>query len=143
MTLSHTEMFEQNLALTKQRLLQEAKYPEIFEWIPQNARIINLPKDNPEHLRANLELAVKLVQDKNRQSVVLIPQPGFETPWHELIPIVSGKRIVDIQSIQGGAGLGLIFDDGSQLMLVAMKQTGHTGTEQLAISIGMRQDVPA
>jgi hypothetical protein len=90
-----------------------------------------------------LELAVKLVQDKNRQPVVLIPEPGFETPWHELIPIVSGKRIVDIQSIQDGVGLSLIFDDGSQLMLVAMKQTSEKGAEQLAISIGVRHDAPA
>ena len=46
-------MFERNLELTKQRLLKEIEDPETFEWIPQNARVINLPKDAPELLKAN------------------------------------------------------------------------------------------
>jgi len=48
MTLSRENMFEHNLELTKQRLLKEIEAPEAFEWIPQNARVINLPKDSPD-----------------------------------------------------------------------------------------------
>lgn len=138
MTLSREEMFERNLELTMQRLLREIEAPEAFEWIPQNARIINLPKDAPELLKANLELAVTLVRQKDERPVVLIPEPGFEIPWRELVPIVSGKQVVDIESTQGGLGFDLIFDDGSRLMLFAVKRSDERGSQQPVISVGMR-----
>ena len=99
MTLSREEMFEHNLRLTKQCLLKEVENPEVFEWIPQNAQIINLPKNAPELLRANLELALKLVHEQKGHPVVLIPEPGFEMPWQELLPLVSDKRIIGIESV--------------------------------------------
>ena len=67
MTLSREEMFERNLELTKRRLLKEIEAPEAFEWIPQNARVINLPKDAPELMKANLELAMELVREKDER----------------------------------------------------------------------------
>ena len=138
MTLSREEMFERNLELTKRRLLKEIDAPEAFEWIPQNARIINLPKDAPELLKANLELAMKLVGEKDDRPIVLIPELGFEMPWQELISLVSGKRIVGIESTRGGIGLDLVFDDGSRFMLFAIKQPDDKGSEQPVISVGMR-----
>jgi len=134
MTLSCEEMFERNLELTRRRLLKEIEAPEAFEWIPQNARIINLPKDAPELLKANLELAMKLAGEKDARPIVLIPEPGFEMPWQELVPLVSGKRIVGLESSQVGASFDLIFDDGSRLMLFAMKQLDDNGSEQRIIS---------
>ncbi len=136
-------MFEHNLELTKQRLLKEVEAPETFEWIPQNARVINLPGEAPELLRANLDLAVKLAHEQDERPIVLIPEPGFEIPWSELVPLVSGKRIVDIGSIRGGVGLDLTFDDGSRLMLVATRQPNQKGNEQLVISIGMHKEAVA
>jgi hypothetical protein len=138
MTLSREEMFERNLELTKQRLLKEIEAPEAFEWIPQNARVINLPKDAPELLKANLELATKLAQEKDGHPIVLIPEPGFEVPWQGFVPIVSGRQIVDIESTRGGFGFDLVFDDGSRLMLFATKRLDGKGSEQPVISVGMR-----
>jgi len=122
-----------------QRLLREIEAPEAFEWIPQNARIINLPKDAPELLKANLELAVALARQKDERPIVLIPEPGFEIPWRELVPIVSGKRVVDIESTQGGLGFDLVFDDGSRLMLFATERSDERGSPQPVISVGMRR----
>jgi len=138
MTLSQEEMFERNLELTEQRLLKEIEAPEAFEWIPQNARVINLPKDAPELLRANLELATKLVREEDECPIVLIPEPGFEIPWQGFVPVVSGRRIVDIESTRGGLGFDLVFDDGSRLMLFATKRLDGKGSEQPVISVGMR-----
>jgi hypothetical protein len=138
MTLSQEEMFERNLELTKQRLLREIEAPEAFEWIPHNARVINLPKDAPELLKANLELATKLAREKDERPIVLIPEPGFEIPWQELVPVVSGRRIVDLQSTRRGLGFDLVFDDGSRLMLFATKRPDEKGGEQPVISVGMR-----
>jgi hypothetical protein len=138
MTLSHKEMFEHNLELTKQRLLKEIEAPETFEWIPQNARVINLPKDAPGLLKANLELATKLARERDERPIVLIPEPGFEIPWQELVPVVSGRRIISIESTRGGLGFDLVFDDGSRLMLFATKRLDGKGSEQPVISVGMR-----
>ena len=138
MTLSREEMFERNLELTKQRLLKEVEDPEAFEWIPQDARVINLPKDTPELLRVNLELAIELAREKDNRSIVLIPEPGFEIPWQELVPLVSGRRIVDLESSRGGLGFDLVFDDGSRLMLFAIRRPDEKGGEQPVISVGMR-----
>ena len=137
MTLSREEMFERNLELTKRRLLKEIEAPEAFEWIPQNARVINLPKDAPELMKANLELAMELVRGKDEHPIVLIPEPGFEIPWQELVPVVSGRQIVDIESTRGGLGFELIFDNGSRLMLFATKRSDEEGREQPVISVGM------
>ena len=138
MTLSREEMFERNLELAKQRLLKEVEDPEAFEWIPQDARVINLPKDTPELLRVNLELAIELAREKDNRSIVLIPEPGFEIPWQELVPLVSGRRIVDLESSRGGLGCDLVFDDGSRLMLFAIRRPDEKGGEQPVISVGMR-----
>ena len=138
MTLSREEMFERNLELAKQRLLKEVEDPEAFEWIPQDARVINLPKDTPELLRVNLELAIELAREKDNRSIVLIPEPGFEIPWQELVPLVSGRRIVDLESSRGGLGFDLVFDDGSRLMLFAIRRPDEKGGEQPVISVGMR-----
>jgi len=138
MTLSQEEMFERNLELIKQRLLKEIEAPEAFEWIPHNARVINLPKDAPELLEANLELATNLARERDERPIVLIPEPGFEIPWQELVPVVFGRRIIDIESTRGGLGFDLVFDDGSRLMLFATKRSDEKGSEQPVISVGMR-----
>ena len=143
MTLSQEEIFEQNLKLTQQRLLKEVENPEYFDWLPQNTRIINLPGDTPDLLKANLDLAIKLIQEQKEAPVVLIPEPGFEIPWSELIPLIVGKRIMQVKSIQGGSGVDLIFDDGSQLMFIATRYPDLRGTEKTVISIGMSMQVAA
>jgi len=143
MTLSREEMFERNMELTTQRLLKEIEAPEVFQWIPQNARVINLPKDDPELLDANLALAMKLAREKDERPIVLIPEPGFQIPWQELTPVVSGKRIVDIESTWRGLGFDLVFDDGSRLMLFATKRPDEKGSEQPVISVGIRKKAVA
>ena len=143
MTLSYKEMFKRNLELAKQRLLKEIEAPEVFEWIPQNARVINLPKDAPDLLKANLKLAMELAQEKDGQPVVLIPEPGLDIPWQELVPAVSGKRVVGIESTRGGIGFDLIFDDGTRLMLFATQRTDEKGEEHPVISVGMRMGAVA
>ncbi len=140
MTLSNKKIFERNLELTKQRLLKEIKAPEMSDWIPPNARIINLPKDAPELLKANLDLAMRLAREQNEGPIVLIPEPGFEIPWHELTPLVSGKRITNIGPVQGGVGFDLTFDDGSKLTLVAPTKPETKAGEQLIISVGMHKE---
>ncbi len=137
MSISREEMFNRNLELTKKRLLRELETPLDFEWIPQDAQIINLPREDPQLLRANLQLAMKLAEEPEGPPVVLVPEAGYEVPWQELLPAISGKRVVDIESTQGGAGLDLVFDDGSRLMLFAAKRIDEeTGTQSI-IGVGL------
>lgn len=136
MTISREEVFERNLELTKQRLLKEIESPYLFEWIPQDARIINLPDNDPEHLRANLQVALALAQEEDGGPIVLMPQPGFEVPWSDLMPLLSGKRIVRLESTRVGGGFNLVFDDGSRLMLFATQPAGDK-TKQPVISVAM------
>jgi hypothetical protein len=143
MTLSREEMFERNLELTKRRLLKEIDAPEAFAWIPQNARIINVPNEAPELLRANLELAMHLAGEQDARPLVLIPEPGFDMPWQELVPVVAGKQIVGIASTRGGLGFEVIFDDGTRLMLFVTQQPDAWGSEQLVIAVGMRKEAVA
>jgi len=81
---------------------------------------------------------MKLAQEKDERPIVLIPEPGFEIPWQELVPVVSGRQIVDIESTRGGLGFDLVFDDGSRLMLFATKRPDEKDWEQPVISVGMR-----
>lgn len=78
--LSYHKMFEKNLELAKQRLLAEMDTPDIFDWLPANARIINLPGENPTLLKANLELALTLLARHDAPPVVLIPEVGSNIP---------------------------------------------------------------
>jgi hypothetical protein len=143
MMLSREEMFERNLELTKQRLLKEIETPEAFDWIPQDARIITLPKDAPELVAANLELAVKLVGERDDRPIVLILEPGSDIPWQVFGALVAGKRIVTIESIQGGIGGEVVFDDGSRFMVFATQQPDVRGKEHPVFSVGMRKGAGA
>ncbi|MFQ6057878.1 MAG: DUF5647 family protein [Anaerolineae bacterium] len=74
MTLTREEMFERNLALAKKRLLHMIENPEEIEAIPAGAHVINLPKDDPELLEANLALAIELARNGDGRPIVLIPE---------------------------------------------------------------------
>jgi len=76
MTLTREDMFERNLALARKRLLQMIENPREMDFIPTGARVINLPKDDPELLGANLRLVMELAKDGDERPIVLIPEVG-------------------------------------------------------------------
>ncbi|HID87693.1 MAG TPA: hypothetical protein EYP55_10010 [Anaerolineae bacterium] len=80
MTLTREEMFERNLALARKRLLQMIENPGKMEVIPQGARVVNLPRDDPELLEANLQLVMELAKDGDERPIMLIPEVGEESP---------------------------------------------------------------
>jgi hypothetical protein len=76
MSLTRKKMFERNLALTRDMLLEIIQHPEKADDIPDGARVVALPRDDPELLKANLKLVAKLAHDGDPRPIVLIPENG-------------------------------------------------------------------
>ncbi len=78
MTLTREKMFERNLALARKRLLQMIENPGKMDVIPEGVRVVNLPRDDPELLEANLRLVMELARDGDERPIVLVPEVGEE-----------------------------------------------------------------
>ncbi|MBI5651045.1 MAG: hypothetical protein HZC40_11475 [Chloroflexi bacterium] len=74
MTQTRAEMFHKNLGLTRQHLLDVLAHPERFDWIPDNAYVIGLPKNDRALFEANMKLAHRLALKGDGRPIILIPE---------------------------------------------------------------------
>ena len=74
MTMTRTELFHGNMALTKQHLLDVLAHPDRFDWIPDGAHVIGLPQNNRKLFEANMKLAHRLAQNGDGQPIILLPE---------------------------------------------------------------------
>ena len=74
MTMNRADSFHNNMALTKQHLLDVLAHPDRFDWIPDGAYVISLPQNNRELFEANMKLAHRLALKGNSQPIILLPE---------------------------------------------------------------------
>jgi hypothetical protein len=78
-------MFKRNLALTRKRLLYQVLHEDDENWPPPDTHVIELPRNDPELLEANLQLAAKIARDMlagldELRPIVLMPELEWEIP---------------------------------------------------------------
>ncbi len=74
MTFTRAELFHGNLALTKQHLLDLLAHPDRFNWIPDGAYVIGLPKNDRSLFEENMKLAHRLALKGDGQPIILLPE---------------------------------------------------------------------
>lgn len=75
MNMTRAEMFRENLALTKQHLLQVLLNPAEYDWIPEGAHVIVLPANKPRLFAENMRFAQELARKGDGQPIILLPEP--------------------------------------------------------------------
>jgi hypothetical protein len=85
MTLTYEEMAERNLKLIEKRLLYTAHHLGEIEAPLDRAQVIELPRNDPELLKANLEMAIDIAQrmmagKEEMRPIVLMPEVEGELP---------------------------------------------------------------
>jgi hypothetical protein len=87
MTLSNSEMAHRNAALHSEFTRYWLKYDEILEHIPQGARVVLLPDDDPELCEFNLKLAEHLrpKQTEGRSTVFVRMDRSIEPTQVEVV----------------------------------------------------------
>jgi hypothetical protein len=78
--MNKQEIVDRNIELAKKRILHVLEHPE--DAPPNGAHVIELPRDDPELLEANLALAVRLAHKialgEETGAVVMLPEvDGF------------------------------------------------------------------
>ena len=68
--MTKDELFHKNLVLSHEFDLYVLEHPEILEEIPDHAKIILLPEDDPELAEINLKIAKKTQEPK--QPIVVV-----------------------------------------------------------------------
>jgi len=91
MLLSEEEIMEKNITLSFEFSLYVMEHPEFAKQIPKEARVVLLPKDDPELSRVNREAAerAKAFDDAPHRPVVFIE-------FERLLPVRSrlvGPRV--------------------------------------------------
>ena len=72
--MTRAELFHENIALTKQHLLDVLTHPDHFDWIPDGAYVIGLPQNNRALLEANMKLAHRLASKNDGHPIILLPE---------------------------------------------------------------------
>jgi len=72
--MTEEEIMEKNVTLSFEFSLYVIEHPEFAQQIPKEARVVLLPKDDPELSRINREIAerARLFDDESRRPVVFI-----------------------------------------------------------------------
>lgn len=103
MTLTYEEMAERNLKLIEKRLLYTANHLGEIEAPLDRAQIIELPRNDPELLEANLEMATDIARrmmagKEERRPIVLMPEVEAELPRPQLEELESAEEALSVQS---------------------------------------------
>jgi hypothetical protein len=102
MTLTYEEMAERNLKLIEKRLLYTADHLGEIEALPDGAQIIELPRNDPELLEANLKMATDIARrmmagKEERRPIVLMPEVE-ESPRPEAEELEPAEEVLPLQS---------------------------------------------
>jgi len=103
MTLTYEEMAERNLKLIEKRLLYTANCLGEIEAPLDRAQIIELPRNDPELLEANLEMAIDIARrmmagKEEMRPIVLMPEVEEELPRPEPEKLESAEEAFSVQS---------------------------------------------
>lgn len=103
MTLTYEEMAERNLKLIEKQLLYTANHLGEIEAPLDRAQIIELPRNDPELLEANLEMATDIARrmmagKEERRPIVLMPEVEAELPRPQLEELESAEEALSVQS---------------------------------------------
>ena len=103
MTLTYEEMAERNLKLIEKRLLYIANRLGEIEAPLDRAQIIELPRNDPELLEANLEMAIDIARrmmagKEEMRPIVLMPEVEEELPRPEPEKPESAEEVLSVQS---------------------------------------------
>ncbi len=74
MTFTRADLFHGNMALTKQHLLDLLAHPDRFDWIPDGAHVIGLPRNDRTLFEENMKLAHRLARKGDGQPIILLPE---------------------------------------------------------------------
>ena len=103
MTLTYEEMAERNLKLIEKRLLYTANHLGEIEAPLDRAQIIELPRNDPELLEANLEMATDIARrmmagKEERRPIVLMPEVEAELPRPRPEELEPAEEALSVQS---------------------------------------------
>jgi hypothetical protein len=103
MTLTYEEMAERNLKLIEKRLLYTANHLGEIEAPLDRAQIIELPRNDPELLEANLEMATDIARrmmasEEEIRPIVLMPEVEGELPSPQTEELEPAKEALSVQS---------------------------------------------
>ncbi len=73
-------LFHKNIGLTKQHLLDVLAHPDRYDWIPDGAYVIGLPKNDRELFEANMKLAHRLALRGEGCPIILLPEVAKRVP---------------------------------------------------------------
>jgi hypothetical protein len=74
MIQGRADLFHENIGLTKQHLLEVLAHPDRYDWIPDGAYVIGLPKNDRELFEANMKLAHRLALKGEGRPIILLPE---------------------------------------------------------------------
>ncbi len=74
MIQDRADLFHKNIGLTKQHLLDVLAHPDRYDWIPNGAYVIGLPKNDRELFEANMKLAHRLALKGEGRPIILLPE---------------------------------------------------------------------
>lgn len=103
MTLTYEEMAERNLKLIEKRLLYTANHLGEIEAPLDGAQIIELPRNDPELLEANLEMATDIARrmmagKEEMRPIVLMPEVEAELPRPQPEELEPAEEVLSVQS---------------------------------------------
>jgi hypothetical protein len=103
MPLTYEEITERNLKLIEKRLLYTAHHLGEIEVPPRGAQIIELPRNDPELLEANLEMAIDIARrmmagKEEMRPIVLMPEVEEELPRPQPEELEPAEEVLSVQS---------------------------------------------
>lgn len=103
MTLTYEEIAERNLKLIEKRLLYIANHLGEIEAPLDRAQIIELPRNDPELLEANLEMAIDIARQmmagkEEMRPIVLMPEVEGELPSSQPEELESAEEVLSVRS---------------------------------------------
>lgn len=103
MTLTYEEMVERNLKLIEKRLLYIADRLGEIEVPPNGVQIIELPRNDPELLEANLEMATHIVRrmmagQEEMHPLILMPEVEEKPPRPQPEKPEPVEEVLSVQS---------------------------------------------
>lgn len=103
MTLTYEEMAERNLKLIEKRLLYTANHLGEIEAPLDRAQIIELPRNDPELLEANLEMATDIARrmmagEEEMRPIVLMPEVEWDLPRPQPEELEPAEEALPVQS---------------------------------------------
>ena len=85
MTYDEETVVEKNITLSFEFERYVLEHPEILKRIPDGARVVLLPHDDPELYRINLEAAQKTSQASEAEPVVYVKIEALAAPRSRLV----------------------------------------------------------